>query len=68
MDRGYVDFERLYKIHKADAFFVTRAKDNFSFKRLYSNPADRSKGVICDQVIACDLLGCQRLSGEAKKN
>ena len=51
MDRGYVDFDRLYKIHQAGAFFVTRAKDNFSFKRLYSNPADRSKGIICDQVI-----------------
>jgi len=51
MDRGYVDFGRLYKIHKAGAFFVTRAKDNFSFKRLYSNKADRNKGIICDQVV-----------------
>jgi IS4 transposase len=51
MDRGYVDFGRLYKIHQAGAFFVTRAKDNFSFKRLYSNPVDRSTSVICDQVI-----------------
>lgn len=51
MDRGYVDFSRLYKIHQAEAFFVTRAKDNFSFKRLYSNPGDKSKGVICDQII-----------------
>jgi hypothetical protein len=51
MDRGYVDFDRLYKIHQAGAFFVTRAKDNFSFKRLYSNPVDKSKGIICDQVI-----------------
>ncbi|MEK9179215.1 MAG: IS4 family transposase, partial [Patescibacteria group bacterium] len=51
LDRGYVDFKRLYKIHQAGAFFVTRAKDNFSFKRLYSNPVDKSKGIICDQVI-----------------
>ena len=51
MDRGYVDFGRLYKIHKSDAFFVTRAKENFSFKRLYSNKADRSRGIICDQVV-----------------
>ena len=51
MDRGYVDFGRLYKIHQAGAFFVTRAKDNFSFKRLYSNPVDKNKGIICDQVI-----------------
>ena len=51
LDRGYVDFGRLYRIHQAGAFFVTRAKDNFSFKRLYSNPTDRSAGIICDQVI-----------------
>ena len=69
MDRGYVDFGRLYKIHKSDAFFVTRAKDNFSFKRLYSNPVDRSTGVICDQVVTpAGLQGRQRLSGEVKKN
>lgn len=51
MDKGYVDFERLYKIHTADAFFVTRAKDNFAFKRIYSGAVDRTTGVICDQVI-----------------
>lgn len=51
LDRGYVDFERLYKIHLAGAFFVTRAKVNFSFKRVYSNAVDRSMGVICDQII-----------------
>jgi hypothetical protein len=50
-DRGYVDFGRLFKIHEAEAFFVIRAKDNFSFKRMYSNKSDRSKGVICDQII-----------------
>jgi len=51
MDRGYVDFGRLYKIHQAGAFFVTRAKDNFSFKRILSNPVDKSTSVICDQVV-----------------
>ena len=51
MDRGYVDFGRLYKIHQAEALYVTRAKDNFSFKRLYSNFVDKSKGIICDQII-----------------
>jgi Domain of unknown function (DUF4372)/Transposase DDE domain len=51
MDKGYVDFGRLFKIHQAKAFFVTRAKDNLSFKRMYSSPADRTCGVICDQVI-----------------
>lgn len=51
VDRGYIDFKRLYKIHQAGAFFVTRAKDNFSFKRIYSKPVDRSHGIICDQII-----------------
>jgi len=41
MDRGYVDFERLYRIHIAQAFFITRAKDNFAFKRLYSAKAEK---------------------------
>ena len=51
MDRGYVDFGRLYAIHTALAFFVTRAKSNFDFRRLYSNPVDKSAGIQCDQVI-----------------
>jgi len=51
MDRGYVDYARLYKIHKADAFYVTRAKDNMSYRRLYSNPKDIASGVIYDQLI-----------------
>ena len=51
MDRGYVDYKRLYNIHQSKAFFVTRAKDNMSFKRLYSHMADKNKGVICDQSI-----------------
>jgi len=51
MDRGYLDFARLYRIHRASAFFVTRAKSNFKFKRLYSNKVDKSTGVQCDQVI-----------------
>jgi hypothetical protein len=51
MDRGYVDFRRFFKIHEAKAYFVTRAKDNMVFKRLYSNPVDKTTGVICDQII-----------------
>ncbi len=51
MDRGYLDYERLYKIHKAGAFFVTRAKHNTAFTRLYSNQADKTTGVRCDQTI-----------------
>jgi transposase len=51
MDRGYVDYKRLYKIHKCNAFFVTRAKDNMNYRRLYSHPKDASKGIIYDQTI-----------------
>ena len=51
MDRGYLDFARLHKIHLASAFFVTRAKRNFCFKRLYSLPVDRSDGILCDQIV-----------------
>lgn len=51
MDRGYVDFERLYAITQAAAFFVTRAKSNLKFRRLYSRQVDRATGMICDQTI-----------------
>lgn len=51
MDRGYIDYKRLYKVHACDAFFVTRAKDNMNFRRLYSHAVDKSKGVLCDQTI-----------------
>jgi hypothetical protein len=54
MDRGYVDFARLYVLHQAGAFFVTRAKSNIDAHRVYSAPADRKAGVICDQTIAMD--------------
>jgi hypothetical protein len=50
-DRGYVDFGRLYMIHQKHAWFVTRAKDNMNYRRLYSNNADKSTGVKVDQVI-----------------
>ena len=52
MDRGYLDFGRLYLMHQALAFFVTRAKSNTRFRRVYSAPVDRSTGIICDQTIA----------------
>jgi transposase len=51
MDRGYVDYTRLYAIHKQGAFFVIRAKDNLKFQRLYSKPKDKDAGVRADQVI-----------------
>jgi len=51
MDRGYVDYKRLYRIRLCNAFFVTRAKDNMNYRRLYSHPKDIKKGVIYDQTI-----------------
>ena len=51
VDRGYLDFARLYTIHVASAFFVTRTKSNFRFTRLYSMPVDKTTGVQCDQII-----------------
>jgi hypothetical protein len=51
MDRGYLDFARLYAMHQAGAFFVTRAKEGMDARRVYSHPADRASGIICDQRI-----------------
>ena len=51
MDRGYLDFFRLYSLTEASAFFVIRAKSNLACKRLYSGKVDRSSGVLCDQTI-----------------
>ena len=51
MDRGYVDFARLHRIHDAQAFFVVRAKTNLSFYVVQSRPVDRSGGLRCDQII-----------------
>ena len=51
LDRGYLDFERLFAIHQAQAFFVTRAKSNTKFKRRYSHPVDRTHSdILCDQT------------------
>jgi transposase len=54
MDRAYVDFVRLHRLHLAGAFFVTRAKSNLDAHRMYSAKTDRSLGIICDQTIALD--------------
>ena len=51
MDRGYIDFMRLYTLHSYGAFFVIRAKSNMNFRRLYSYPVDKSTGLKCDQAI-----------------
>ena len=51
MDRGYLDFARLYVMHRAQAFFVTRTKSNARMRRVYSAVVDRSTGIICDQTV-----------------
>jgi hypothetical protein len=50
LDRGYIDFERLFKIHQSYAYFVVRAKDNLQFRRLYSNKVNKNNGVLLDQI------------------
>jgi hypothetical protein len=57
MDRGYLDFERLFVLHQAQAFFVTRAKSNTDLRRIYSAPNDREHGIICDQTVALSPYG-----------
>jgi len=54
MDRGYLDFSRLFALHQTGAFFVTRAKHGMNAHRVYSMKVDRSTGIICDQRIALD--------------
>lgn len=51
MDRGFLDFERLYRFHEAGSFFVTRGKSNLKAQRRYSHPVDRTTGLICDQTV-----------------
>ncbi len=61
MDRGFLDFERLYRLHIAGSFFVIRAKANLQAKRRYSHPVDRTSGLICDQTVV--LTGFYSLKG-----
>jgi len=51
MDRGYLDFSRLFTMHQNSVFFVIRAKSNLKFRRIYSHPIDKSTGLRCDQTI-----------------
>jgi len=51
MDRGYLDFERLFVFHQCSSFFIVRAKANTSLRRLYSKPVDKSCGLRCDQIV-----------------
>jgi hypothetical protein len=50
VDKAYIDFLRLHNIHTKGSFFVTRAKDNMRFKRMYSRDVDKTTGVLCDQI------------------
>jgi hypothetical protein len=61
MDRGFLDFDRLFRFHEAGSFFVTRGKSNLRAQRRYSHPVDRSTGLICDQTIV--LTGFYSLKG-----
>jgi transposase len=61
MDRGYLDFERLFALSQAGAFFVIRAKKNMNARRVYSAPTDRSTGLICDQTVMLNGFRSSRL-------
>lgn len=65
MDRGYLDFTRLYSISQACAFFVTRGKSNLKCRRVYSQPVDKTTGVICDQSVL--LTGFYQAKGYPDK-
>jgi hypothetical protein len=57
LDRGYLDFQRLFVIHQANAFFVTRAKSNTKFMRRHSSPLDRAKSnIVCDQTAVLTIF------------
>ena len=56
IDRGYLDFARLYRFHEAGSFFVTRAKSNLKAQRRYSHAVDRSTGLICDQTVTLTVF------------
>lgn len=60
MDRAYVNFDRLYTMHQAGSFFLTRTRANSVFRRIYSKPTDRSTGVICDQIVELAIFRSRR--------
>jgi len=68
MDRGYMDFERLYSFSQAGAFFVTRSKTNMDARRVYSAPTDRTTGLICDQTVLLNgILSSQRYPQQLRR-
>ena len=60
MDRGFLDFDRLYRMHKASAYFITRAKSNMAFKRVYSRKVEKDCGLRCDQSIKLTTFRMQK--------
>ena len=56
MDRGYLDFQRLHRLHRAGSYFVTRGKSNLKVRRRYSHAVDHSTGVICDQTVVLTVF------------
>ena len=50
LDRGYIDYKRLFRIHRSSAYFVIRAKGNLQFRRMYSNKVNKDNGVLLDQI------------------
>ena len=60
VDRGFLDFERLFRFHEAGSFFVTRGKANLKAQRRYSHPVDRATGLICDQTTFIRRSRCHR--------
>jgi hypothetical protein len=68
MDRGYLDFARLYALHQSGGFFVTRAKRNSNTRRIASRPIDRSTGLICDQsVMLNNFYAAQDYPGQLRR-
>jgi hypothetical protein len=68
MDRGYLDFSRLYRIHKAEAYFITRARKKFDFERMYSAKVDKTTGIKCDQTIKlCGFYVSQYYPGKMRR-
>ena len=64
MDRGYIDFSRLYSLHQAGAFFVTRAKTNMNYHRISSRSIDKTSGLCSDQSIMLDGFYARQDYGE----
>jgi IS4 transposase len=68
IDRGYLDFSRLFTLHQTGAFFITRAKRGMDARRVYSMPTERSTGILCDQRIALNsFCASQNYPGQLRR-